>query len=203
MGRPSHYTKTCTAVNTTGRNQLVNATGQTVIPRTSLSPSSYMHPWHYCDTNHQVTRKSKMWAYDCFADLSCQDLEVKHPYSAINQAEETTWGVESSTKRFPWYFNTLLLNELLSGWKDGISYQDYSSGNPLNKSWWLVTSGTPSEVPLICWLKLTLLFHRFTDVMIPIDYAASRILSPFQIPVGLMTGALGGAYMLWLLHRSK
>ena len=40
-------------------------------------------------------------------------------------------------------------------------------------------------------------------LLVTADYAASRILSPFQIPVGLMTGALGGAYMLWLLHRSK
>ena len=40
-------------------------------------------------------------------------------------------------------------------------------------------------------------------LLVTADYAASRILSPFQIPVGLMTGALGGAYMLWLLRRSK
>ena len=42
-----------------------------------------------------------------------------------------------------------------------------------------------------------------STLLVTADYAASRILSPFQIPVGLMTGALGGAYMLWLLRRSK
>lgn len=31
------------------------------------------------------------------------------------------------------------------------------------------------------------------------DLLAQRILSPFQIPVGLVTAALGGAYLLWLL----
>ncbi|MEV1045748.1 iron chelate uptake ABC transporter family permease subunit [Streptomyces sp. NPDC049916] len=33
------------------------------------------------------------------------------------------------------------------------------------------------------------------------DYAAQRALAPFQIPVGLVTGALGGVYLLWLLWR--
>ena len=42
-----------------------------------------------------------------------------------------------------------------------------------------------------------------STLLVTADYAASRILSPFQIPVGLMTGALGGAYMLWILRRSK
>ncbi|MFE4367640.1 FecCD family ABC transporter permease [Streptomyces sp. NPDC056835] len=35
------------------------------------------------------------------------------------------------------------------------------------------------------------------------DLLAQRLLSPFQIPVGLVTGALGGLYLLWLLSREK
>lgn len=35
------------------------------------------------------------------------------------------------------------------------------------------------------------------------DLLAQRVLSPFQIPVGLVTGALGGLYLLWLLSREK
>jgi iron complex transport system permease protein len=31
------------------------------------------------------------------------------------------------------------------------------------------------------------------------DLVAGRLLSPFQIPVGLATSALGGIYLLWLL----
>ncbi|WP_182066512.1 FecCD family ABC transporter permease [Curtobacterium sp. ME12] len=31
------------------------------------------------------------------------------------------------------------------------------------------------------------------------DFLAGRLLSPFQIPVGLITAALGGIYLLWLL----
>ncbi|MBT0771512.1 iron chelate uptake ABC transporter family permease subunit [Kineosporia sp. J2-2] len=31
------------------------------------------------------------------------------------------------------------------------------------------------------------------------DLLAGRLLSPFQIPVGLVTAALGGAYLLWIL----
>jgi len=30
-----------------------------------------------------------------------------------------------------------------------------------------------------------------------------RVLAPFQIPVGLVTGAVGGAYMLWLLRKVR
>lgn len=33
------------------------------------------------------------------------------------------------------------------------------------------------------------------------DFIAQRLLAPFQIPVGLVTGALGGAYLAWLLAR--
>ncbi|MFF2327459.1 MULTISPECIES: FecCD family ABC transporter permease [unclassified Streptomyces] len=33
------------------------------------------------------------------------------------------------------------------------------------------------------------------------DYAGQRVLSPFQIPVGLVTGALGGLYLMWLLWQ--
>ncbi|MFD7287724.1 FecCD family ABC transporter permease [Streptomyces sp. NPDC059863] len=35
------------------------------------------------------------------------------------------------------------------------------------------------------------------------DLLAQRLLSPFQMPVGLVTGALGGLYLLWLLSREK
>ncbi|KUJ33489.1 hypothetical protein ADL25_45165 [Streptomyces sp. NRRL F-5122] len=33
------------------------------------------------------------------------------------------------------------------------------------------------------------------------DYAAQRVPAPFQIPVGLVTGALGELYLMWLLWR--
>ncbi|MFD7707851.1 FecCD family ABC transporter permease [Streptomyces sp. NPDC059785] len=33
------------------------------------------------------------------------------------------------------------------------------------------------------------------------DFTGQRLLAPFQIPVGLVTGALGGLYLMWLLHR--
>ncbi|GLW06103.1 enterobactin ABC transporter permease [Microtetraspora sp. NBRC 13810] len=35
------------------------------------------------------------------------------------------------------------------------------------------------------------------------DLLAQRLLAPFQIPVGLVTGALGGAYLLWLLAADR
>ncbi|MCA1219433.1 FecCD family ABC transporter permease [Streptomyces sp. 8L] len=35
------------------------------------------------------------------------------------------------------------------------------------------------------------------------DFLAQRLLEPFQIPVGLVTGALGGLYLMWLLWRQK
>lgn len=35
------------------------------------------------------------------------------------------------------------------------------------------------------------------------DLLAQRLLSPFQIPVGLVTAALGGAYLLWLLSAGS
>ncbi|MBD0734546.1 FecCD family ABC transporter permease [Streptomyces sp. CBMA29] len=35
------------------------------------------------------------------------------------------------------------------------------------------------------------------------DYLAQRLLAPFQIPVGLLTGALGGLYLMWLLWRQN
>jgi len=31
------------------------------------------------------------------------------------------------------------------------------------------------------------------------DFLAQRLLSPFQIPVGLVSAALGGIYLIWLL----
>lgn len=33
------------------------------------------------------------------------------------------------------------------------------------------------------------------------DLAAQRLLAPLELPVGLLTGALGGAYLVWLLAR--
>lgn len=36
-------------------------------------------------------------------------------------------------------------------------------------------------------------------VLLLADFVAGRLLSPFQIPVGLVSSALGGLYLLWLL----
>jgi len=38
-------------------------------------------------------------------------------------------------------------------------------------------------------------------LLLAADLLAQRLLAPFQIPVGLLTGALGGAYLLYLLSR--
>lgn len=38
-------------------------------------------------------------------------------------------------------------------------------------------------------------------ILVLADFVSARALAPFQIPVGLVTGALGGVYMLWLLNR--
>lgn len=35
------------------------------------------------------------------------------------------------------------------------------------------------------------------------DFIAARALAPFQIPVGLVTGAIGGLYMLWFIVRHR
>ena len=35
--------------------------------------------------------------------------------------------------------------------------------------------------------------------MVLADFVAGRLLSPFQIPVGLICSALGGLYLMWLL----
>ncbi|MDO5750487.1 MAG: iron chelate uptake ABC transporter family permease subunit [Rothia sp. (in: high G+C Gram-positive bacteria)] len=35
------------------------------------------------------------------------------------------------------------------------------------------------------------------------DFIASHALQPFQFPVGLATGAVGGLYMLWLLRKTR
>lgn len=40
-------------------------------------------------------------------------------------------------------------------------------------------------------------------LLIIADLAAQRVLSPFQIPVGLVTAAVGGAYLIWLLVFSR
>ena len=40
-------------------------------------------------------------------------------------------------------------------------------------------------------------------ILVLADFVSARALAPFQIPVGLVTGALGGAYMLWLLYRQR
>ena len=37
-------------------------------------------------------------------------------------------------------------------------------------------------------------------ILVLADFVSARA---FQIPVGLVTGALGGAYMLWLLYRQR
>lgn len=42
-----------------------------------------------------------------------------------------------------------------------------------------------------------------STILVIADLLAQRLLSPFQIPVGLATGALGGAYLLWLLTFSR
>ncbi len=34
------------------------------------------------------------------------------------------------------------------------------------------------------------------------DFTAGRLLSPFQLPVGLVSSAFGGLYLLWLLNRT-
>lgn len=38
-------------------------------------------------------------------------------------------------------------------------------------------------------------------LLLAADLLAQRLLAPFQIPVGLLTGALGGSYLLYLLSR--
>ncbi len=38
-------------------------------------------------------------------------------------------------------------------------------------------------------------------LLVAADYVAGHALAPFQIPVGLVTGALGGAYLLWIIVR--
>ena len=40
-------------------------------------------------------------------------------------------------------------------------------------------------------------------ILVLADFVSARALAPFQIPVGLVTGALGGVYMLWLLYRQR
>jgi ABC-type enterobactin transport system, permease component len=40
-------------------------------------------------------------------------------------------------------------------------------------------------------------------ILVLADFVAARALAPFQIPVGLVTGAIGGLYMLWLLNRQR
>lgn len=40
-------------------------------------------------------------------------------------------------------------------------------------------------------------------ILVLADCVAARALAPFQIPVGLVTGAIGGLYMLWLLNRQR
>lgn len=40
-------------------------------------------------------------------------------------------------------------------------------------------------------------------ILVLADFVSARALAPFQIPVGLVTGAIGGAYMLWLLYRQR
>jgi len=40
-------------------------------------------------------------------------------------------------------------------------------------------------------------------LLVVADYAAMRVLAPFQTPVGRATGAVGGVYMLWLLRKVR
>ena len=40
-------------------------------------------------------------------------------------------------------------------------------------------------------------------ILVLADFVSARALAPFQIPVGLVTGASGGVYMLWLLYRQR
>lgn len=42
-----------------------------------------------------------------------------------------------------------------------------------------------------------------STVLVVADFLAARLLSPFEIPVGLVTGALGGVYLLWLLRAER
>lgn len=42
-----------------------------------------------------------------------------------------------------------------------------------------------------------------STILVTADLLASRLLSPFQIPVGLVTSAIGGGYLLWLLIRQS
>jgi iron complex transport system permease protein len=38
-------------------------------------------------------------------------------------------------------------------------------------------------------------------LMVVSDFAAQRLLAPAQLPVGVITGAVGGVYLAWLLSR--
>ncbi len=38
-------------------------------------------------------------------------------------------------------------------------------------------------------------------IVVAADYAAQRILPSTPLPVGVLTGAIGGAYLMWLLHH--
>ncbi len=35
------------------------------------------------------------------------------------------------------------------------------------------------------------------------DVVAQRALAPLQIPVGLVTGVVGGAYLFWIVARTR
>ena len=39
-------------------------------------------------------------------------------------------------------------------------------------------------------------------LMVVSDLAAQRLLAPAQLPVGVVTGAVGGVYLAWLLSRA-
>ncbi len=40
-------------------------------------------------------------------------------------------------------------------------------------------------------------------VLVIADVVAQRALAPLQIPVGLLTGVVGGAYLFWIVARSR
>lgn len=48
-------------------------------------------------------------------------------------------------------------------------------------------------------MNLTSSFMVGAALMVLADFVAGRLLSPFQIPVGLICSALGGLYLMWLL----
>jgi iron complex transport system permease protein len=40
-------------------------------------------------------------------------------------------------------------------------------------------------------------------LLLAADVLARSLVAPQELPVGVLTGVLGGGYLLWLLHRRK